>query len=53
VKLFLAVRPFQVNPPSQTLNLRGGIAPTRQIDFDGRDIEVNGEARRDLHSAAG
>ena len=43
VTLFLAVRPFQVNPPSQTLNLRGGIAPIRKIDFDGRDVEVNGE----------
>ncbi|HET9888375.1 MAG TPA: discoidin domain-containing protein, partial [bacterium] len=43
VKLFLALRPFQVNPPSQTLNLHGGIAPTQQIDFDGRDIEANGE----------
>lgn len=43
VTLFLALRPFQVNPPSQTLNLRGGIAPIRKIDFDGRDVEVNGE----------
>lgn len=43
VTLFLAVRPFQVNPPSQTLNLRGGLAPIRKIDFDGRDMELNGE----------
>jgi hypothetical protein len=30
--LFLALRPFQVNPPSQTLNLRGGTARIRRIE---------------------
>jgi hypothetical protein len=29
--LFLAARPFQVDPPYQTLNLKGGVAPIRRI----------------------
>jgi len=31
ITLFLAARPFQVNPPVQFLNLHGGIAPTREM----------------------
>lgn len=45
VKLFLAVRPFQVNPPWQFLNTIGGFAPIRDIAFDGRAVTVN-EHRR-------
>jgi hypothetical protein len=41
--LFLAIRPFQVNPPSQTLNLEGGTAPIRDISGSGRTVRVNGE----------
>ncbi|MGD8397132.1 MAG: discoidin domain-containing protein, partial [Candidatus Eiseniibacteriota bacterium] len=31
--LFLALRPFQVNPPAQILNVRGGVAPIHAIRF--------------------
>jgi hypothetical protein len=41
--LFVAVRPFQVTPPWQSLNLVGGVSPIRQIGFDGRAVSVNGE----------
>jgi hypothetical protein len=43
VTLFLVARPFQVNPPTQTLNQRGGTAPIREITLVGRALEVNGE----------
>ena len=44
VTLYLALRPFQVNPPSQTLNHPGGTAPVRTIAFEGtRVVRVNGE----------
>ncbi len=42
VTLLLAVRPFQVNPPSQQLNLRGGSAPIRSIEREGDVLLVNG-----------
>ena len=32
--LFLAIRPFQVNPPWQSLHRGGGVAPTREIRFE-------------------
>ncbi len=32
--LMLAVRPFQVNPPPQQLNLRGGCAPIHEIALE-------------------
>jgi hypothetical protein len=41
--LFLAIRPFQVNPPTQFLNMPGGFAPIREIAREGRVIRVNGE----------
>ncbi|HZL85260.1 MAG TPA: discoidin domain-containing protein [Candidatus Krumholzibacteria bacterium] len=40
-KLFLALRPFQVNPPTQSLNLLGGTAPLRSIAFEGDRAIVN------------
>jgi hypothetical protein len=43
--LFLAVRPFQVNPPTQFLNLAGGTAPIRRIARDGKVIRVNEDQR--------
>ena len=43
--LYLAVRPFQVNPPPQFLNNRGGTALVRSLARDGRVVRVNGEAR--------
>jgi hypothetical protein len=45
VRLYLAVRPLQVNPPSQFLNIRGGTAPIRQLEREGRDVRVDGRAR--------
>ncbi len=43
--LYLAVRPFQVNPPSQFLNLRGGTARVDSIARQGRTIVVDGRPR--------
>jgi hypothetical protein len=39
--LFLAIRPFQVNPPSQNLNTIGGTADVNSIQYDGHSISVN------------
>ena len=41
--LYLAIRPFQVNPVQQFLNAAGGPAPIRSIAFDGRSAVVNVE----------
>jgi hypothetical protein len=43
--LFLAIRPFQVNPPSQALNLAGGTALIREIAAEDRTVRVNGEPK--------
>ena len=43
VRLFLAVRPFQVSPPWQALNMIGGAAPVRDLELDGHTVRVNGE----------
>ena len=40
--LFLAVRPFQVNPPWQFLNVQGGVARIRDIASDDTTLTVNG-----------
>ncbi len=45
VKLLLAVRPFQVLPPWQALNLTGGTSRIESIQFLGADVIVN-EAQR-------
>ena len=42
VTLVLAIVPFQVNPPWQSLNLVGGAASIRDIGFDGGIVRVNG-----------
>ncbi len=39
--LLLALRPFQVNPPSQFLNIKGGTAPVTSIAREGTTIVVN------------
>jgi hypothetical protein len=41
--LYLALRPFQVNPPTQFLNTPGGGAPIRELGLDGRVVRVNGD----------
>ncbi|AXI83200.1 coagulation factor 5/8 type domain-containing protein [Xylella taiwanensis] len=43
--LALAVRPFQVNPPSQFLNTPGGISRIDQLVFNGTQVSVNGKPR--------
>jgi hypothetical protein len=40
--LHLTVRPFQVNPPSQTLNRPGGVAPIHRLRLDTHRIDVDG-----------
>jgi hypothetical protein len=41
VRLFLAIRPFQVNPPWQSLNMTGGVTTIREIRIEGRTVWVN------------
>jgi hypothetical protein len=40
-RLFLAIRPFQVLPPWQSLNMVGGISPIREIRYDAGVVRVN------------
>jgi hypothetical protein len=40
-KLFLALRPFQVTPAWQSLNLAGAVAPITRVTRDGDRIRVN------------
>ncbi|MEO8430008.1 MAG: discoidin domain-containing protein [Acidobacteriota bacterium] len=44
-RLFLAVRPFQVNPPSQFLNRTGGVARIPALAWDGRAVAAGGVRR--------
>ncbi len=44
-KLFLAVRPFQVNPPWQKLNQKGGVAKISKIEYDGDIVRVNDQKK--------
>jgi hypothetical protein len=39
--LYVAVRPFQVNPPAQFLNFPGGVAPVTRINWDGSTLLVD------------
>ncbi len=39
--LALAIRPMQVNPHTQTLNLLGGVSRIERIDWDGAAFHVN------------
>jgi len=43
VRIYLAVRPFQVNPPWQFLNTPGGVATITQLAMDNGTVQVNGE----------
>jgi hypothetical protein len=43
--LVLAVRPLQVNPPQQFLNIAGGVSPIHQVRWDGRVLLVQQSAR--------
>jgi hypothetical protein len=44
LELVLAVRPFQVNPPSQFLSTMGGAASVRDIRWNGEALAVDGRA---------
>ncbi|HYV46153.1 MAG TPA: discoidin domain-containing protein [Myxococcaceae bacterium] len=41
--LYVALRPFQVNPPWQFLNVRGGVARVKEVAVEDREVKVNGE----------
>ena len=41
MKLFLTVRPFQVNPPSQFLNTPGGTVPIHNLKWDQNKLAIN------------
>ena len=41
LSLLLAVRPFQVNPPTQFLNLPGGASPLAKLQWTGEALVVN------------
>ncbi len=45
LQLVLAARPFQVNPPTQFLNLTGGVSADPVLDWDGTMLAVNGQAK--------
>ena len=42
VSLFLAIRPFQVSPPWQALNMLGGVSPIHEIKYEGQSVLVDG-----------
>ncbi len=42
-KLYLAIRPFQVNPPWQNLNTSGGVSKINSIDYDNSKAIVNND----------
>jgi hypothetical protein len=42
-RLYLALRPFQVNPPGQLLNTPGGTARVTSITRQNRTVRVNGD----------
>jgi hypothetical protein len=48
--LYLAIRPFQVNPSWQFLGVTGGVATIRNIAFDGKVVAV--DAQRIIPNAA-
>lgn len=45
VTLALAIRPFQVNPPTQFLNVPGGVTRLHALSWDGKVLSLNGEPR--------
>src|SRR5688572_23926246 len=45
VTLALALRPFQVNPPQQFLNIAGGVARLDELAWDGKALAINGRQR--------
>ncbi len=51
VKLYVALRPFQVTPPWQHFRNVGGISKIRELSWDGAAVLVNGSA--ELRPSAG
>lgn len=45
LELVLAVRPMQVNPPTQALNTTGGVSAIRDIAFTPSGLTINGTNR--------
>jgi len=45
VTLALALRPFQVNPPTQFLNSPGGVSRMLSLAWNGAALEIDGEPR--------
>jgi hypothetical protein len=45
ITLYLALRPFQVNPPWQFLNVVGGVAKVKEVELRDGAVLVNGERR--------
>lgn len=45
LRLALAVRPFQVNPPTQFLNTPPGVSPISRLAWTGHAFEVDGRPR--------
>jgi len=43
--LFLALRPYQVVPPWQSLNMEGGVAPIHSLGWSGRAVRIDGVER--------
>jgi hypothetical protein len=44
LRLLLAVRPMQVNPPAQFLGIAGGVSPIRTLGWRGDALRVEGRA---------
>jgi hypothetical protein len=42
-RLFLAIRPFQVNPSWQFLGVTGGVATIREVAYDGKSVTADGK----------
>jgi hypothetical protein len=42
--LYVALRPFQVNPPKQFLNVAGGVAPITAITWSGGRVQIDSAA---------
>ncbi|HVT03184.1 MAG TPA: discoidin domain-containing protein [Thermoanaerobaculia bacterium] len=53
VKLFLAVRPFQVNPSTQFLNTVGGVSPIHEVRLEEHRLVIDGRERLELPSLPG
>ena len=43
-RLYIAVRPFQVNPPWQFLGAPGGVGAIHALAYDGRVVRIDGRA---------